>query len=158
VSFSRYDAIDDPYCYRGIDCLKNKLGLRDPVRLEAFELEMSSLRAQEPLPAGRFGPSYYRRVHWHLFQDVYRWAGRYRTIATAKGGNWFCYPEETGAGSADGCFANHCPHCGATQEDTLLHAEPGDVFFCIPLAEPGSVEFTRLSGRVQVSGDCGFGV
>jgi cell filamentation protein len=93
VSFSRYDAVDDPYCYRGIDCLKNKLGLRDPVRLEAFELEMSSLRAQEPLPAGRFGPSHYRRVHWHLFQDVYRWAGQYRTIATAKGGNWFCYPE-----------------------------------------------------------------
>jgi hypothetical protein len=44
------------------------------------------------------------------------------------------------------------------QEDYLLHAEPGDVFFCIPLPEPGSIEFTPLSGRIQVSGDCGFGV
>lgn len=95
MTASRYDAdeIEDPYSYRGTDCLKNKLGLRDPALLESFELEMSSLRAQEPLPKGRFGPAHYRRVHRHLFQDVYRWAGRYRTIATAKGGNWFCYPQ-----------------------------------------------------------------
>jgi hypothetical protein len=53
VSFSRYDAFDDPYWYRGIDCLKNKLGLRDPVQLEAFELEMSSLRAGYPLDLAR---------------------------------------------------------------------------------------------------------
>jgi cell filamentation protein len=32
-------------------------------------------------------------VHYHLFQDVYRWAGRYRTVRTAKCGNMFCYPE-----------------------------------------------------------------
>lgn len=88
-----YDAFEDPYCYRGTGCLKNKLALRESALLQAFELEMSSLRAQEPLPAGRFGPAHYRRIHRHLFQDVYRWAGRYRTIRTAKGGNWFCYPE-----------------------------------------------------------------
>lgn len=92
MTFSRYDAIDDPYSYRGVDCLKNKLGLRDPAMLEAFELEMSSLRADEPLPNGRFDPTHYRRVHRHLFQDVYSWAGRYRTIATSKGGNVFCHP------------------------------------------------------------------
>jgi len=34
----------------------------------------------------------------------------------------------TATGSEDGYFANHCP-CGAMQEDYLLHAEPGDVFF-----------------------------
>ena len=28
-----------------------------------------------------------------MFQDVYSWAGSVRTIRTAKGGNWFCYPE-----------------------------------------------------------------
>ena len=91
---SRYerDAIEDPYSYRGTNCLKNKLGLRDPALLQAFELEVSTIRADEPLPQGRFGPTHYCRVHRHLFQDVYRWAGRYRTIATAKGGNWFCFP------------------------------------------------------------------
>jgi cell filamentation protein len=55
---------------------------------------MSTLRAEEPLPEGNFGPAHYRRIHRHLFQDVYRWAGRYRTIRTAKGGNWFCFPEQ----------------------------------------------------------------
>ena len=44
------------------------------------------------------------------------------------------------------------------QEDHLLHSEPGDVFFCIAEAEPGSIEFTAVEGRILVSGDCGFGV
>jgi len=28
-----------------------------------------------------------------LFQDVYAWAGKLRTVRIAKGGNTFCYPE-----------------------------------------------------------------
>jgi cell filamentation protein len=88
-----YDALDDPYAYKGLATLKNKLGLRDPVQLEAFELEVTTLRAGEPLPLGRYDPAHYRRVHRHLFQDVYSWAGKYRTVRTAKGGNPFCYPE-----------------------------------------------------------------
>jgi len=91
--FGGYDGFDDPYSYRGLDCLKNRLGIRDSATLQAFELEMSTLRAEEPLPLGKFGPTHYRRVHHHLFQDVYNWAGRYRTVRTAKGGNVFCYPE-----------------------------------------------------------------
>jgi hypothetical protein len=71
---------------------------------------------------------------------------------------WPFFRKVIGADSEQGRFANHCPHCGAVQEDYLLHAEPGDVFFCIPLAEPGSIELTPLIGRIQLSGDCGFGV
>jgi cell filamentation protein len=88
-----YDVFDDPYCYKNTFVLKNKAGIRDAALLQAFELEMSTLRAEEPLPKGRFTPAHYRGVHRHLFQDVYRWAGRYRTVRTGKGGNWFCYPE-----------------------------------------------------------------
>lgn len=93
MTFDKYELFEDPYSYRGLNCLKNRLGLRDPALLEAFEVEMSTLRAEEPLPDGRFGPTHYRRIHWHLFRDVYRWAGRYRTVRTGKGGNWFCFPE-----------------------------------------------------------------
>jgi hypothetical protein len=46
-----------------------------------------------PLPGGNFDPDHYRRIHHHLFQDVYSWAGEYRTVRTSKGGNPFCYPE-----------------------------------------------------------------
>lgn len=81
-----YDAFDDPYCYKGTTTLKNKLGLRDPALLESFELEMTTLRASETLPHGKYGPRHYRRIHHHLFQDVYRWAGKYRTVRTSKAG------------------------------------------------------------------------
>lgn len=93
MSEDGYEVFEDPYCYKGTFVLKNRAGLRDAVRLQAFELEMSSLRAEEPLPAGRFGPAHYRAIHRHLFGDVYSWAGRYRTVRTAKGGHVFCYPE-----------------------------------------------------------------
>jgi cell filamentation protein len=88
-----YDVSDDPYCYKGTSVLKNRARLRDAKALDGFELEMSTLRSQDPLPAGNFTPAHYRSIHHYLFQDVYTWAGKYRTVRTAKGGNWFCYPE-----------------------------------------------------------------
>lgn len=50
-------------------------------------------RAEEPLPVGRLAVRHYRAIHHHLFQDVYRWAGRFRTVRIAKGDSMFCYPE-----------------------------------------------------------------
>ncbi|OSJ08869.1 adenosine monophosphate-protein transferase [Bradyrhizobium canariense] len=90
---SGYDVFADPYCYKGTSVLKNRARLRDEKTLEAFELEISTLRAEEPLPSGHFTPAQYKRIHHHLFQDVYSWAGKYRKVRTAKGGNMFCYPE-----------------------------------------------------------------
>ncbi len=90
---SEYEVFEDPYCYKGTTVLKNKAKLRNPEHLQDFELEISTLRGLEPLPRGSFDPAHYCAVHRHLFQDVYAWAGRYRTIRTGKGGNWFCYPE-----------------------------------------------------------------
>jgi cell filamentation protein len=88
-----YDTFVDPYAYKGTATLKNKARLRDSIKLEEFELLMTAIRANEPLPLGAFDPLHYRSVHHHLFQDVYRWAGKYRTVRTSKDGNHFCYPE-----------------------------------------------------------------
>jgi cell filamentation protein len=88
-----YDAFDDPYAYPGEAVLRNRLDIRDAAILEAFEVEISTLRADEPLPAGAFDPTHYCSIHHHLFQDVYEWAGQYRTVRTSKGSNAFCYPE-----------------------------------------------------------------
>jgi len=88
-----YDVADTIYCYPGSEVLKNKPGIRDPRALEKFEFVMSAQRAEEPFPAGRLSQSHYRAVHAHLFQDVYDWAGQYRTIRLSKGGNAFCFPE-----------------------------------------------------------------
>lgn len=71
---------------------------------------------------------------------------------------WPRYRQGVGEDAEEGVFANHCAHCGAMQEDYLLHAEPGDVFFGLAMDAPGAVEFTALVGRVCMSGDYGFGV
>jgi cell filamentation protein len=88
-----YAAIDDPYCYPGTAVLINKLGLRDQKQLDAFESEISFQRSTESLPSGRLSYTHYRAIHRHLFQDVYAWAGRVRTVRISKGGSTFCYPE-----------------------------------------------------------------
>src|SRR5215813_13265691 len=88
-----YDAVVDPYTYTNSTVLKNKLDLRTQVELDAFETEISSARAEEPLPEGALDFAHYRAVHHHLFQDVYEWAGQPRTVRISKGGNPFCFPE-----------------------------------------------------------------
>ena len=88
-----YDAIDDPYTYENSTVLVNKLDLRAQSELEAFEAEISSARADEPLPEGELDFAHYKAVHHHLFQDVYDWVGQNRTVRISKGGNPFCFPE-----------------------------------------------------------------
>jgi cell filamentation protein len=88
-----YERFDDPYCYPNSRILKNRADIRSPESLETFEIRSTSLRATEPLPNGPLDPVHYRAIHRHLFQDVYDWAGEYRSIRIAKGGSMFCYPE-----------------------------------------------------------------
>jgi len=88
-----YDAVADPYCYPGTTVLKNFAGIRDQAALERFETISTAQRADEPLPHGRLGVSHYQAIHHHLFQDIYRWAGKFRTVRLGKSGSAFCYPE-----------------------------------------------------------------
>lgn len=92
-----YDATPDPYCYPNTTVLRNRLGIADQAELDAFEADAVTQRGTEPLPAGRFTPTHFRAVHRHLFQDVYPWAGRYRSIRISKGASVFCYPENVTA-------------------------------------------------------------
>jgi cell filamentation protein len=88
-----YRAVDDPYCYPGSSVLRNRLDLRTQAELDAFETFITAQRADEPLPGGRLSYRHYRAIHRHLFQDVYLWAGRLRTVRIAKQGSMFAYPE-----------------------------------------------------------------
>ena len=100
-----YQVAHDPYCYRGSRVLKNKQGLRNQPDLDRYELAMTTQRFAEGLPSGRFDVAHYRRLHRHLFQDVYTWAGRYRSVRIAKGASMFCYPENI-AREMDVLFGN----------------------------------------------------
>src|SRR6266850_3587203 len=88
-----YGTFEDPYCYPGTSILRNLPGLRDSAALQQFEAIATAQRADEPLPNGRLGVAHYRAIHRHLFQDVYSWAGQFRTVTMSKRGNTFCHPE-----------------------------------------------------------------
>ncbi len=88
-----YEAGQDPYCYEGSTVLKNIPDIRDATDLEAFETVSTAQRADEPLPTGHLSVRHYCAVHRHLFQDIYRWAGRYRVTRVGKSDATFCYPE-----------------------------------------------------------------
>jgi cell filamentation protein len=88
-----YSAIDDPYCYPGTTILRNRRKLKNQTALSRFETVMTAQRFDEPLPGGRLSLRHYKAVHHHLFQDVYTWAGRFRTVRIGKQDSMFCYPE-----------------------------------------------------------------
>lgn len=121
-----YTAEPDPACYPGSTVLINLLDIRDQALLEEAELAFFMTRAEEPLPAGELDVQHYLRLHHHLFQDVYAWAGRIRSIRIGKGGNWFCYPEYIAA------------------EMRRVFTELGDVD---ALQHMASVEFARRTGH-----------
>jgi len=88
-----YGAVADPYCYDGTGVLRNIPGIRDQAALDAFEAVSTMQRSDELLPTGRMSVRHYQAIHHHLFQDVYPWAGKFRTVRISKNTSTFCYPE-----------------------------------------------------------------
>jgi cell filamentation protein len=88
-----YEAVADPVCYTNSNVLRNIPDLRSQAALDRFEAAATGRRFMEPLPTGRLSVRHYQAVHHHIFQDVYRWAGRSRRVRIGKGSSMFCYPE-----------------------------------------------------------------
>ena len=82
----------DPYLYPGTNVLQNLRGLTDPELLERFEARRTHRRIAElidrPAP-GRFDVAHFKAIHRYIFQDVYEWAGQFRTVNMSKGGHFF---------------------------------------------------------------------
>jgi cell filamentation protein len=92
---------EDPCTYPGSSVLRNRLGIIDAARLEYFEREVVTQRATAGIPNGRFDLVHLRAIHRHLFQDVYDWAGKLRTVEIAKGGHQFQFRRFIETGMAD---------------------------------------------------------
>lgn len=92
---------DDLYLYPGTTTLRNKLGITDPDRLDAFERRIVAERAAEGVPTGDFDLAHLQAIHRHLFQDVYDWAGELRTVEISKGGHQFMFRQYIQTGMAD---------------------------------------------------------
>lgn len=83
----------DPYSYPGTDILRNKLGITNDRDLTEAEQRYTTARGLEAARLS-FAPTAegYRDLHQHLFQDVYEWAGKDRTVQIGKGGSTFAAP------------------------------------------------------------------
>jgi cell filamentation protein len=84
---------DDPYVYPGTDTLINCLNIRDPDQLDEAERALVHQRMREGSPRGAFDLDHLRAIHYHLFQDVYPWAGEIRTVPLWKGDTMFQWAE-----------------------------------------------------------------
>lgn len=81
---------DEFYCYPpDFKILINKLAIRDRAALQRRESELVTQRIAEGVPYGDFDLAHLQAIHRHLFQDVYDWAGKIRTIEISKGGDQF---------------------------------------------------------------------
>lgn len=87
----KYGAGRDPYCYPDTDCLENLLDIRDTNELEIAEHHFTTARLEHFIPDfENLNFSYLKHLHRHLFQDLYHWAGKLRTIDISKGNTRFC--------------------------------------------------------------------
>lgn len=80
------------YCYPDSDTLINKLNIRDFQKLQDAERDITARRLLQlydhPIKAN-FDYTHLKRIHRYIFQDIYAWAGRERTVDIAKS-NMFC--------------------------------------------------------------------
>jgi cell filamentation protein len=82
----------DPYLYAGTTVLKNLRGLTDARDLAAFEARTTHRRLAELIEAplsGTFDAAHLKAIHRYIFQDVFEWAGQFRTVDISKGGHLF---------------------------------------------------------------------
>lgn len=81
---------DAQYCYPDSDILINKLGIRDADALETAEIALTQARLNEYEPDfDDVSLSALRAIHFHLFQDLYGWAGEFRIVDISKGSTRF---------------------------------------------------------------------
>ena len=87
---------EDPYLIPGTTVLKNRLGVNSQSELNRLEADFTTTRIWEldrEAVSGRFDLQHLRKIHAHIFQDVYVWAGELRTISISKGASMFCLPQ-----------------------------------------------------------------
>lgn len=81
--------MSDPYIYPGTSTLINLRDIRDPELLDMFERRAVVQRQAEGVPTGDFDSNHLKAIHGHLFQDVYEWAGEFRTVEMSKDDHQF---------------------------------------------------------------------
>jgi cell filamentation protein len=104
---SKYGADQDAYCYPGTNVFINLLNITDQNLLDQAELEFTQWRMEqyEPDSFDDFSLAALQKIHRHLFQDLYAWAGAIRTVDISKGNTRFANIHRIGP-EADKLFQN----------------------------------------------------
>lgn len=78
--------MSDPYLYKDIPVLRNKLGVKDEKTLDLIEAEQSRASMMILYEKGfhNFSPEGLCAIHRFLFEDIFDWAGTYRLINIEK--------------------------------------------------------------------------
>ena len=82
----------DPYVYPGTTLLKNLRDIRDPDEFEIFEALATSRRISElslKSKSGNLDVSHLQSIHQYIFQDVYSWAGKFRSVDIARSNQFY---------------------------------------------------------------------
>lgn len=83
---------DENYCYPESNVLINKLNIKNADALFVAEREITALKIakakDEPIK-GNLDLEHLQKIHKYIFEDIYTWAGKLRTVNIAKG-NQFC--------------------------------------------------------------------
>lgn len=110
--------MDEKYCYPGTDILKNKKGITTQDRLMQAEIKYTArrmLELQENPIKGRFDFAHLKKIHQYIFQDLYNWAGKTRTVDIGKG-NLFCLVQHIDS-YAESVFRNFAKDCITVKND-----------------------------------------
>ena len=79
-------------CYDGTTCLINKYNITDEKVLKDLETTVTFSKITEytlnPL-FDTFDVEHYKSIHKYIFEDIYKWAGEYRTVDMTKKGTAF---------------------------------------------------------------------
>lgn len=85
------------YFIEGTNTLKNKLGIVNRDELLEKEIEISAKRLFElyitPINMN-FDKEHLKAIHYHLFSDIYPFAGEYRTVYMQKNNSYFASVED----------------------------------------------------------------
>ena len=82
-----YESKNSVYCYKGTNVLVNKMNIKDPIALKNYETSVIGLKLMVLSKrgiTGKFDVSHFVSIHKFLFEDIYPFAGLFRTENIAK--------------------------------------------------------------------------
>lgn len=77
----------DPYVYEDTGTLKNKLGIKDYDELRQAEADLSFVKlltVDRDVDCKKFDLEYVKNIHKYVLNEIYDWAGEFRTIPMEK--------------------------------------------------------------------------